>query len=136
MLSSYCFQSLMLGFVESSYVWSSWWLDPTRMIWRGFQWEIFWGLVHRAEAWACAQDLENVFWWLGFCCCSFWEKKKKKKKLYCCTLYFSLIIVKSLQLYECKQIAELCKYCLVRVIVFLWCVFSLFLFFTGLEILW
>ena len=43
-----------------------------------------------------------------------------------CTLYFSLIIVKSLQLHGRKQIAELCKYCLVHVIVFLRCVFSLF----------
>ncbi|KAK9997726.1 hypothetical protein SO802_022412 [Lithocarpus litseifolius] len=36
------------------------------------------------------------------------------------TLYFFLIIVKSLQLRGRKQIAEPRKYCLVRVIVFLW----------------
>ena len=46
------------------------------------------------------------------------------------TLYFSLIIVKSLQLRGRKQIAEPRKYCLVRVIVFfLWRVFSLFVLF-------
>ena len=48
------------------------------------------------------------------------------------TLYFSLIIVKSLQLCGRRQIAEPRKYCLVHVIVFLWHVFSLFfLFLTG-----
>ena len=42
--------------------------------------------------------------------------------------------MKSLQLRRCKQIAEPRKYCLVRVIVFLWRVFSLFfLFLTGWE---
>ena len=46
---------------------------------------------------------------------------------------FSLIIVKSLQLCGRRQIAEPRKYCLVCVIVFLWCVFSLFLFFTDWE---
>ena len=35
-----------------------------------------------------------------------------------CTLYFSLIIVKSLQLRGCRQIAKPRKYCLVRVIIF------------------
>ena len=60
-------------------------------------------------------------------------------------MYFSLIIVKSLQLRGCRQIAELRKYCLVRVIVFLvivflvivflWLVFSLFvLFLTGWDL--
>ena len=42
-----------------------------------------------------------------------------------CTLYSSLIIVISLQLRGCMQIAEPHKYCFVRVIVFLWRVFSL-----------
>ena len=42
------------------------------------------------------------------------------------TLYSSLIIVKSLQLRGRRKIAEPRKYCLVRVIVFLWRVFSLF----------
>ena len=45
------------------------------------------------------------------------------------TLYFSLIIVKFLQLCGRRQIAESRKYCLVRVIVFLWRVFSLFFLF-------
>ena len=52
------------------------------------------------------------------------------------TLYFfSLIIVKSLQLRERRQIVEPRKYCLVRVIVlfFFACVFSIFLFLTGWE---
>ena len=47
-----------------------------------------------------------------------------------CTLYSSLIIMKFLQLRGRRQITELRKYCLVRVIVFLWRVFSLFLFLT------
>ena len=45
-----------------------------------------------------------------------------------CTMYFSLIIVKSLQLRGRRQIAEPRKYCLVRVIVFLWRVVFLYLF--------
>ena len=40
----------------------------------------------------------------------------------------------SLQLRERMQIAEPRKYCLVRVIVFLWRVFSLFFVFNWLEI--
>ena len=50
-----------------------------------------------------------------------------------CTLYSPLIIVISLQLRGRRQIVEPCKYCLVRVTVFLWRVFSLFLFLTGQE---
>ena len=45
-------------------------------------------------------------------------------------LYFFLIIVKFLQLRGRRQIAEPRKYCLVRVIVFLWRVFSLFFCFS------
>ena len=41
--------------------------------------------------------------------------------------------MKFLQLRECKQITESRKYCLVRMIIFLWRVFSLFLFLTGWE---
>ena len=48
-------------------------------------------------------------------------------------MYSSLIIIKSLQLRGRRQIAEPRKYCLVRVIIFLWRVFSLFLFLTGWE---
>ena len=40
------------------------------------------------------------------------------EKIYSRTLYFFLIIVKSLQLRGCKQIAEPRKYCFVRMIVF------------------
>ena len=51
-----------------------------------------------------------------------------------CTLYSSLIIVKSLQLRGRRQITKPRKYCLVRVIVFLWRVcFFFFLFLTGWE---
>ena len=39
----------------------------------------------------------------------------------------------SLQLRGCRQIAEPRKYCFVRVIVFLWRAFSLFLFLMGWE---
>ena len=47
-------------------------------------------------------------------------------RVFLCTIVFSLIIVKSLQLRERRQIAEPCKYFLVRVIVFyLACVFSI-----------
>ena len=53
-------------------------------------------------------------------------------KLY--SLYSSLIIVISLQLRGRRHIVEPRKYCLVRVIVFLWRVFFLyFLFLTGWE---
>ena len=48
------------------------------------------------------------------------------------TFYFSLIIVKSLQLRGRRQIAEPRKYCLVRVIVFFFLhVFFLFFFFVS-----
>ena len=48
-------------------------------------------------------------------------------RVFLCTIVFSLIIVKSLQLRGCRQIAEPRKYCLVRVIVFfsLACIFSI-----------
>ena len=48
-----------------------------------------------------------LFWRLGFYEV-FWERK-----LYCCILYFSLRMVKSLQVCGCKQITESRKYCLV-----------------------
>ena len=49
-------------------------------------------------------------------------------------MYSSLIIVISLQLRGRRQIAEPRKYCLVRVIVFLWRVFSLIFVSHGLGI--
>ena len=42
----------------------------------------------------------------------------RERKDYSRTLYYSLIIMKSLPLRGCRQIAKPCKYCLVRVIVF------------------
>ena len=63
-----------------------------------------------------------MYWELGFL------------RVFLCTIVFSLIIVKSLQLRGRRQIAEPRKYCLVRVIVFFWHVFSLFvLFLTGWD---
>ena len=55
-------------------------------------------------------------------------------RVFLCTIVFSLIIVKSLQFRGHRQIAESRKFCLVRVIIFLWRVFFLFvLFLTGWE---
>ena len=59
-----------------------------------------------------------------------WEKRLLPQF---CTLYFSLIIVKSLQLHGRRQIAEPHKYCLVHVIVFFGVCFLYFLFLTGWE---
>ena len=60
--------------------------------------------------------------WCG-CCFIYREKNIVADS---CTMYSSLIIMISLQLRGRRQIAESRKYCLVRVIVFLWRVFSLF----------
>ena len=54
-------------------------------------------------------------------------------RVFLCTIVFSLIIVKSLQLYGRRQIAEPRKYCLVRVIVFFDVCFLYFLFLTNWE---
>ena len=56
-----------------------------------------------------------MYWDLGFL------------RVFLCTIVFSLIIVKSLQLHGCRQIAEPRKYCLVHVIVFIG-VYFLYLF--------
>ena len=65
--------------------------------------------------------------YLGFCCYRFLERLKHYTVA---LVFFSLIIVKSLQLRGRRQIAEPRKYCLVRVIVFsLACVFSIFYLF-------
>ena len=50
-------------------------------------------------------------------------------RVFLCTIESPYVIVKSLQLRGRRQIAEPRKYCLVRVIVFLWRVFSLFVLF-------
>ena len=47
-----------------------------------------------------------------------------------CTLYSSLIIVKSLQLCERRQIVKLRKYCLMRVILFFSVCFLYFFYFS------
>ena len=77
--------------------------------------------------------VENAIWLLGFfgVVVFFSVRRKIVAAPY---IYFSQIIVKSLQFRGCRQIAEPHKYCLVRVIVFLWHVFFLFvLFLTGWD---
>ena len=60
------------------------------------------------------------------------EREKKKEEKHCsCTLYFSLVIVKSLQLRRSRQIAKPCKYYLMRVIVFFDMCFLFFFFFSS-----
>ena len=71
---------------------------------------------------SCVQDVENVTLVIRVCRCFF----EREEKLYYHTLYFSLIIVKFLQLRGYRQIAKPRKYCFVHVIVFFWRVFSLF----------
>ena len=78
---------------------------------------------------SCVQDVKTVVLVIKVCCCCL-----RERKIVLPHLYFYLIIVKSLQLRERRQIAELRKYCLLRVIIFLWHVFSLFfLFLTNCE---
>ena len=79
---------------------------------------------------SCAQDVNTVYWWLGFCIVVVLERLNTVLPHF---VFFSLIIVKSLQLCRCRQIAEPHKYYLMRVIVFLWHVFSLFLSLTSWE---
>ena len=109
--------------MEPSYVWSGWrstWPTPNNVAWflmgdflRLSPWSG--GLTHFVtHCESCAQDVENVFWWLAFGCCSFWDREK----LYYRTCIFSLIVVTSLQLRGRRKIAEPRKYCLVRVIIF------------------
>ena len=58
----------------------------------------------------------------------------EREKLYCYTLYFSLRIMKFLQLHGRRQIAELRKYYLMYDYFSLVYIFSLFLHFIDLEI--
>ena len=107
-----------------------WFDDPTRIILCGFlmrdlPWtkppggsggnapgKIFWThLAHCGTAF-CNQGF------LVWCCCRVFIQRENIV-VERSTLYSSLIIVISLQLCERRQIAEPCKYCLVRVIVFL-----------------
>ena len=64
-----------------------------------------------------------MYWELGFL------------RVFLCTIVSPYFIVKPLQLLGRRQIAEPRKYCLVRVIVFLWRVFSLFVLFLTVGIL-
>ena len=64
-----------------------------------------------------------MYWELGFL------------RVFLCTIISPYFIVKSLQLHGRSQIAESRKYCLVRMIVFLWHVFSLFVLFLIVGIL-
>ena len=76
---------------------------------------------------SCAQDVENVVLVIRVSGCSFFFRDRKTVLPH--FVFFSLIIVKSLQLRRRRQIAKSCKYCLVRVIIFsLTCVFSIFCF--------
>ena len=56
-------------------------------------------------------------------------------RVFLCTIVFSLIIVKFLQLRECRQIAKPRKYCLVRVIVFFGVCFLYLFCFSQIGIL-
>ena len=105
--------------------------DPTLIILRGF----LMGDLLRLSLWSeglgrqahlahcgtafCNQDF---LVWCG--CCVIYREKNIVAESY--TLYSSLIIVISLQLRGRRQIIKPRKYCLVRVIVFLWHMFSLF----------
>ena len=64
-----------------------------------------------------------MYWELGFL------------RVFLCTIVSPYFIVKPLQLHGRRQIAEPRKYCLVRVIVFLWRVVSLFVLFLTVKIL-
>ena len=85
----------------------------------------WWSLVLFDPVWQ--PDPNNVEWFLMgdlLVLSCFVEIKNCSR-----TLYSSQRIVKFLQLWGRRQIAEPRKYCLVRVIVFLWRVFSLIFFF-------
>ena len=62
------------------------------------------------------QDIETVVLVIRFFLMKFFFRERKSIVLH---LYFSLIIVKSLQLRRRRQITEARKYCLVHAIIFL-----------------
>ena len=64
-----------------------------------------------------------VYWELGFL------------RVFLCTIVSPYFIVKSLQLRECRQIAEPRKYCLVSVILFFGVCFLYLFCFSQVEIL-
>ena len=76
--------------------------------------------------WILCAGYRNRFWWLGFCGCCRLERVWKPVVARC---IFSLIIVKSLQLRDRKQITKLHKYYLVWWLFSLACVLSLLFFF-------
>ena len=115
----------LLGFMEPSYVWFGWWPNLTRII----------GDLLRLSPWSGGLGWQNNFG--PFCSplwilCAGYKNRflvirvfslvvvflREREKHCSCNLYFSMIIVKSLQLCGRRQIAEPCKYYLVRVIVF------------------
>ena len=69
-----------------------------------------------------AQDIETIVLVIRVSWCSFWERKK----LYYYTLYFSLIIVKSLQLRGRRQTADINTVLCMWFFFSLACVFSFF----------
>ena len=72
---------------------------------------------------SCVQDVENITLVIRVCRWFF----EREEKLYCHTLYFSLRIVKSLQLCGRRQFAKPCKYCLVcDFYFFFWRIFFLY----------
>ena len=81
-------------------------------------------LVAHCES--CAQDIETIVLVIRVSCCSFLGEKKIILPHF---VFFSLIIVKSLQLRGHRQITEPRKYCFMRVIIIIFGrVFSLFCF--------
>ena len=116
---TYQLVNIMLGFVVFSCVWSGWRSDPTRIMLA----KKFFGPVLCRK-----RNLVIRVFWCG-------RVFSVRGKTVAALLYFFLIIVKSLQLHGRKQIAEPCKYCLMRMIAFfnVYFLYFFFLFFTGWE---
>ena len=118
-------------------VWFSWRLDLT---WNNVAWFLMTDFLRLSPAQAqnflvcfvdhcesCAQDVNTVFWWLGFYGCGCHLEREYEKTVAALCIFF-LIIVKFLQLRGHRQIAEPRKYCLVHVIVFFGMCFLYFCF--------
>ena len=119
----------MLGFVEPSFVWFglTTWPDPNNVAWflmRDFLRFSPWSGPSPSRSshglfcsplWILCVGCRKRNFVIRVCGCRVsWEREKHYSR----TLYFSLIIVKSLQLCGRRQIAKPRRYCLVRVIVF------------------